>query len=282
VALAWQGVVIVERIIASFLPAGTLTALNYGFKIMSTLAELLAGSVGTAALPVLSRAFARHAHDEERKTFRDTLEIGLTLTTLAAVFCLMLDRHIMRLIFERGNFTSQATDLMAMVFFYYSLSLLFFGGMRVLSFYLFARNEAVLFVRLVLMQYALNVLFDLFYVGVLGTGAAGIPLGMVTALTLTLGNAYYRNAGGLREVLDRTFGDFLAKNLAAAALAAATVWGLAWWLAMPRTGKENFIFLCVVCAAGSVAFFAMLAATRAVPISRISVLWESPEDSSSL
>jgi putative peptidoglycan lipid II flippase len=57
-AMAWQGVVIAERIIASFLPAGTLTALNYGFRILGTLAELLGGSVGTASLPMLSRAVA--------------------------------------------------------------------------------------------------------------------------------------------------------------------------------------------------------------------------------
>ena len=72
-AVAWQGVVVVERIIASFLPAGTLTALNYGFKIQGALTELLGGSVGTAALPALSRAVARKDHEEERATFRETL-----------------------------------------------------------------------------------------------------------------------------------------------------------------------------------------------------------------
>src|SRR5579883_2590127 len=48
-ALGWQAVVLVERIIASFLPPGTITALNYGFKIMTTIAELVAGSIGTSS-----------------------------------------------------------------------------------------------------------------------------------------------------------------------------------------------------------------------------------------
>ena len=123
-AVAWQGVVVVERIIASFLPAGTLTALNYGFKIQGALTELLGGSVGTAALPALSRAVARKDHEEERATFRETLRISLVLLSPMAVFCLLLNHSIIRLFFQRGNFTPEATRLMAIVLFYYSLSLL--------------------------------------------------------------------------------------------------------------------------------------------------------------
>ena len=279
VALAWQGVVVVERIIASFLPAGTLTALNYGFRIMSTLAELLAGSVGTAALPVLSRAFARQAHDEERKSFRGTLEIGLALVTPAAVFCLMLDRSIVRLIFERGNFTPEATNLMAMVFFYYSLSLLLFSFVRVLVFHLFARNEVWVFARLAFLLYGLTVLFDLVYVGILKMGAKGIPLGLLTGLVIATGLAFYRNLGDLREVLDRSFAVFSFKNLGGAGLAALTIWALKSWLQTPPAGSGNFYFLCAVCGAASLIFFGTLAATRAVPISRLSAIWQTPEDS---
>jgi putative peptidoglycan lipid II flippase len=278
VALAWQGVVVVERIIASFLPPGTLTALNYGFKILATLVELLAGSVGTAALPTLSKAFARANQPEERKAFRDTLEISLVLLAPVGVFCLLLNRQIIRLIFERGNFTSQATDLMALIFFYYSLSLLCFGGIRILNFYLFARNEAAPFLRLTVLQYGMVVAFDLIYVGILRTGAIGIPLGLLTALVLTMGIAYVRNLGNLKRVLDRTFGVFLAKNLAGAGLAAVLVWGLRRWLAAPQTSMGTFVYLCVLCGAGSLVFFGALAASRAVPVSKIFALWERPEN----
>lgn len=277
-AVAWQGVVVVERVIASFLPAGTLTALNYGFKIASTLVELLAGSVGTAALPTLSKAFARRNVPEERKAFRDTLEISLVLLSPIAVFCLLLSRHIIRLIFERGNFTPQSTDLMATIFFYYSLSLLCFGGIRILNFYLFARNEAAPFLRLTFLQYGMTVSFDLLYVGVLGAGAAGIPLGLLTALALTMGIAYFRDLGNLKEAMGRTFAVFWGKNMAGAGLAAVLVAGLREWLQAPRTGLDNFVYLSTLCGAGSLIFFAALAASRAIPVSEISALWEPPEN----
>ena len=277
-AVAWQGVVVAERVIASFLPPGTITALNWGFKIMSTLAELLAGSVGTVSLPALSRAVAQRAKGEMRRLFQDVLEIGLALVSPALVFCLLLDRNIMRLVFERGRFTAQSTDLMALVFFWYSVSLLLFSFVRVFTFYLFARNESGLFFRLALVLYGLNVAFDLFYVGVLHLGARGIPLGLLTSLLITIGMIYRRNLGELRDFFDRALGIFSLKNLLGAGLAALVVWGLDRWLQTPATGAGNFVFLCVVCGAGGIVFVATLAATRAVPIAHLKAVLARSEE----
>ncbi len=276
-AIMWQVVVIVERMIASFLPAGTLTALSYGFKIVSTLAELLAGSVGTAALPALSRAVAHKAQSEERKMFQDTLEISLVLVAPVMGFCLVLNRNIIRLIFEHGNFTPEATTLMSMVFLYYSLSLLLFSYIRVLTFYLFARHEGGLFLRLAALLYGLTVAFDLLYVGALRMGAKGIPLGLLTSLIVTCGLAYQRDLADLKRVLDRSLGIFGAKNLVGCALAALVVWGLRSSIATPQTGLGNFLYLCVLCGVGSAVFFGVLAASRAIPLAQLAEVWRATE-----
>lgn len=274
-ALAWQGVVIVERIIASFLPAGTLTALNYGMKIMSTLAELLGGSVGTATLPALSRAVAHGSQPEARKIFQDTLEISLVFILPASVFCLLLHREAIKLVFERGNFTPAATALLSMVFFYYSLSLVPYAFARVLTFYFFARHEGAVFLRFSITQYALTVAFDLIYVGALRLGAKGIPLGLLTASVLTIGLAYRRNLADLKTVFDRSLVLFALKSLLAALLAAILILGLRYPLRPPQTTAGNFWYLCLLCGAGGLVFFAILAATRAIRVDRLAadLMW---------
>ncbi len=277
-ALAWQVVVVVERMIASFLPPGTLTALNYGFKILSTLAELLAGSVGTVALPALSRAVTSKAHAEERKTFQDALEISLVLVSPMMVFCLLLNRNIVRLVFEHGNFTADATALMSMVFFYYSLSLLLFAAVRVLVFYLFARQEGGWFIRLSLLHYGLTIAFDLLYVGALRMGAKGIPLGLLTGLVVTCIWAFQRNLAGLQTILDRSLGVFAAKNFAGAALAALLIYVLRSRLGAPQNSSESFLYLCKLCGVGSLVFLGTLAASRAVRFSQLASLWQRTED----
>jgi putative peptidoglycan lipid II flippase len=277
VAMMWQGVVVVEKIIASFLPPGTLTALNWGFKIISTLAELLAGTLGTVALPALSRAVVRQDREQEHRIFQDTLEIGLVLICPALVFCLMLSPNIVRLIFERGNFTAGAAALMTEVFFYYGLTLLFFSCLRVLTFYLFARQQPGVYARLSALQYGLTVAFDLFYVGVLRLGAKGIPLGLLTALTLTLAFAYQRDLARLRQALNRPLGRFAVKDLAACVLAALGVAALRALVRAPVTSGQNFIYLCELCGAGSTIYLGTLAVSRAVPLARLAAIWQRRE-----
>jgi putative peptidoglycan lipid II flippase len=216
---------------------------------------------------VLSRAVARKEQAEERKTFQDTLELSLVLVSPVMVFCLMLAPHIMRLTFQRGNFTPQATALMSEVFFYYSLSLLFFAALRVLSFYLFARQEVGWFVRLSILQYTLMIAFDLLYVGPLRLGAKAIPLALLTSLTLLFGFALRRNLVGLKNVLERPFRAFAGKAFLGSALTALTVWAFRSWLQAPRTGVGNFLYLCLVCGVGSLVFLGTLAASKAFPIS---------------
>ena len=274
-ALGWQGVVVVERIIASFLPAGTLTALNYGFKILGTLAELLGGSVGTAALPALSRAVSAKNHEEVRTTLRDTMELSLLLLSPIVVFCLTLDHSIIRLVFQRGKFTPGATDLMAMIFFYYSFSLFSFAFLRLLNTYLFARRDPATYFRLSLLQYGLVLAFDLFYVGVLHLGAKGIPLGFLTGTMIACGMAIRRNLGGLRAALDPALGRYAVKNIVAALLAALSVWGLRAWMESPLTTSQDFIYLCVICGTGSMVYLGALAVQRALPLPQLSLLWSS-------
>jgi len=278
-ALAWQGVVVVERIIASFLPPGTLTALNYGFRILSSLAELLGGSVGTAALPMLSRAVSLGNREEEHKTFRDTLEISMLLLSPIAVFCLVLPHNIMRLVFQRGQFTPGATGVMTLIFVYYSLSLLPFAFLRLLNFCLFARREPGTYVRLSLFHYSLVLVFDLFYVGIMRAGPKGIPLGFLTASLLACGLAVRRNLAGLDMTLNRVLGRFAWKNLVAAGFSALSVIALRFWVPPAETNLQDFGFLCLTCGLGSVAYLATLAALRALPITQLIFVW-SREDAS--
>jgi putative peptidoglycan lipid II flippase len=275
---AWQVVFVVERMIASFLPPGTLTALNYGFKIMGTLAELLAGSVGTATLPVISRAVARQAQSEERRTFQHTIKLSLIFVLPVTVCCLVLPRTIIRLVFEHGNFSAAATSLMAHVFFYYSLGVALFAFMRVLNFYLFARHQAGAFLRYSLLLYGTTIVFDVLYVLVLHLGAKGIPLGLITAHLVTIAVALIKNVAGLRSIFDRSLEQFAMKNAVGGAAAGLTMAGLRAWVAPPQATLHVLAYLCVVCGAGTFVFLASLAALGILPISEVIGFWRRAQD----
>lgn len=266
-ALGWQGVVLVERVIASFLPPGTITALNYGLKIMSTLAELVSGSVGTSILPALSRAVVAKAVDVERQVFRGAVEISLILISPVMACCLALAQPIMRLFFQHGQFSPQATRRMALVFFCYCLSLIFFAAVRLLSYYLFARHEMRAFLRLSGIYYGLTVALDLLYVAGFHMGAKGIPLALLSSLIVTCLVAFAENLADMRAVLDRALGVLAMKDLAAAALAGIAVFALRKYLHMPRSESNLLLFVCVECGIACAIFLAAMDRWRIVPLS---------------
>jgi len=197
----------------------------------------------------------------------------------ALIFCGLLNGNIIRLVFERGNFRPEATALLAKVFFYYSLALLPYAFARLLTFYLFARHEGGAYLRFAAFLYGLTLMFDLIYVAGFRWGAKGIPLGLLTASILAGALAYQRNVAGLRIDFDHALGWFTLKNLLAGSLAALAVLGLRWAVQKPQTNAANFVYLCGLCGAGTLVFFAILAASRAVPVAKMLAEMTRTEDS---
>jgi hypothetical protein len=112
--------------------------------------------------------------------------------------------------------------------------------------------------------------FDLFYVGVLRLGAKGIPLGLLVASIIVCALSIHRNLGDLRQALGREEVRVASKNLLGAVLTALAIWTLRLWVAPPPSGFRNFVYLCELCGAGSVAYLAALAALRALPVRAVS------------
>lgn len=274
-ALGWQALVLIERVIASFLPPGTITALSYGLKIMTTIGELLAGSVGTSALPALARA-AREAPSAGSAIFRNALEISLVLLTPVIACCLLFPRPIMELLFQRGHFSHEATATMALIFFCYCLSLLFWSAIRLLVYYLFARHEMRSFLGLCGLYYGLTVALDLLYVFGLHLGPKGIPLALLTSAIVACVVAYAQNLAGIREVCDHTLRVLAGKDLAAGLFAAIVMWRLSLWLHPAHGSVHLAFFLCEVCVAGFLVFLGVMAAWKAVPLSRLMEIWSEP------
>jgi len=51
------------------------------------------------------------------------------------------------------------------------------------------------------------------------------------------------------------------------------------WVAPPHSGFQNFIYLCELCGAGSVAYLAALAALRMLPVARATNIWPRDDNS---
>lgn len=219
-----------ERFLASFLPAGQITILNYAWRIVNSIGgAIFFRSVVVALLPRLSAA--RQDEDGTRRILSDGIRL-MTLISLPLLGVVVVLAHpIVALGFQRGEFGAEATTLLAGVIAVYALQFPFDALNRVYVTYWYARfNTIVPFANV-----ALGVVLDIVFAVVLFVplGIYGIALGYVLS---SVGYLIH----GARSVHRRVDlpGRSLARTLARVGLASVVATGVAWLVlrALPSGG----------------------------------------------
>ena len=193
----------VSTYLAAHEGTGAVSWLSYAYRVMYLPLGLFGVSIATAVLPVA----ARHAAVDDRLAIRQTLTRGLALMLLvnvpAACGLMLLSHEIIRLLLERGHFTSADTTATAAALRFYALGLVGYSTTRILSpvFYALGRSRVpvVLSAVSVVVNLALSLVFVRF------TGFAGLALATSTAAIV--------NAGLCLVVLRNHLGGIGARHL---------------------------------------------------------------------
>ncbi|NLO89845.1 MAG: murein biosynthesis integral membrane protein MurJ [Clostridia bacterium] len=125
--------VIVDRMLASGLPEGSISALNFANRLNGFAYGLFSMSIAVVIFPLLSRLTA----ENDMENFKDKLIKSLNVITLImlpiTVGAVVLRQPIVSLLFERGQFDSRATVMTASALMFYSLGMVFYGYRDVLN-----------------------------------------------------------------------------------------------------------------------------------------------------
>jgi putative peptidoglycan lipid II flippase len=98
------------KFFGSFLPEGSIAALNYGLRVTLMLVGFFGQAVGTASFPFMARLAAENKISEMNSLLNDTLRY-LSLVIPISVLVMVLRKEVVRILFERGRFDASATDL---------------------------------------------------------------------------------------------------------------------------------------------------------------------------
>jgi putative peptidoglycan lipid II flippase len=102
-------------------------AIDKAFRIYQLPQGLFSISIATILFPTLARLAARGAHDDLRRTMSNGVRQVCLLLIPSAVLMGVLAEPITRLVYQRGAFDTQATDLVAEAMVWWSISLPFQG-----------------------------------------------------------------------------------------------------------------------------------------------------------
>ena len=114
---------IVDKTLASGLVEGSISALNYSAKINDVVVSVFIAAITTVIFPMLSRAFSQGDNEQVKQIMSQGVNIILIITVPATIGIMVLAEPIVRILFERGHFSSTDTIMTSKALFYYSLGL---------------------------------------------------------------------------------------------------------------------------------------------------------------
>ena len=111
---------------------GSVSWLNYAFRLVQLPIGLFGVAISIAALPVLARQAATKSFQEMRETFVSSLTMVFCLTVPATLGLIVLAEPIIRVIFEHGAFTAADTQATAIALSLYGVGLFAYAANKVI------------------------------------------------------------------------------------------------------------------------------------------------------
>ena len=158
---------LIDVILASFLPTGSVSYLYYAERINQLPIALIGVAIGTALLPTLSQQISSNKNKEANYTQNRALGFSILLTLPAAIAIFILANPIISCFFERGEFISQDRILSAKALQAFAVGIPAYVFVKVLNPAFFARQNTVTPVKIasfcVLINFLLNIILMQYY-----------------------------------------------------------------------------------------------------------------------
>ncbi len=224
--------VFINTFYASSCMEGSVSWLNYAYRLVHLPQGLFGVALSVATLPVVSRFAAQRDFLSLKRAFEASLSLALLVEIPAAFGLIVLAEPISAVVFQHGRFTAWDTQQTAAALMLYSIGIFAFAGVKILVPVFYALNNT----RIPVVGSFLTVGANLLFINLTLASLQHRAIALSTSLSmmvnlLFLGAMLYRELGGFRV-------GYLAVNLlkvtAAAGIMALAVHAgysraIAWW-----------------------------------------------------
>jgi len=230
---------LVNTILASSQPAGSLSAIAWAFSLMMMPEIAVAQASAIAALPTFSAQASQGRTDVMRSSLASVLRGVFFLALPASVGLMILATPIVRIVFERGSFDARSTQMVAWALVFYAAGLTAHSMVEVLARAYFALQDTLTPASVSVGGMILNVALSLVLVGAFSAagwmphGALALANTLATAAEMTVLIFILRRK--FQRLLDRDGWLSLARTVISSAAMSAVL--LLWIQALPSVSK---------------------------------------------
>ncbi len=176
-----------SRLFGSYLPAGSVSSLNYSLRIMYVLVGIFGQAAGVASYPFLARLLAEKKIQEMTRLLDNTLRFIFLVIPFSALL-IVLRHEVVLLIFQRGRFDAAATALTSEVLVFILIGTVGFAAQTIVSRGYYASQNTLL--PAVFGTLAVIVSIPVYFMGMKWMGVAGVALGLSVSALFQAGLLY--------------------------------------------------------------------------------------------
>lgn len=151
----------IDIILASFLPVGAVSYLYYADRLNQLPLGIIGVAIGTALLPMLSRALTSTNQTESKNLFSNALSLSLFLAIPSAFALCIIAEPIIHVLFERGSFDATATAMTAQALKAYAIGLPAYVMVKVLNTVYFSHEDTKTPVKISIIITIFNIILSL-------------------------------------------------------------------------------------------------------------------------
>jgi len=179
---------LVDQSMAAMLGPGSVSSLSYGNKIVALILGIGSLSVGTAVFPYFSRLVAVNDWGELRRTLKGCGILILLVTVPITLGLIYFSKPLIRVLFERGAFTSADTLRVGQIQIFLLLQVPFYLLTILIVRLLSSLNKNIVLMHAAMINLILKVILN--YVFIRRFGVAGIGLSTALVCLISLGYCF--------------------------------------------------------------------------------------------
>src|ERR1017187_8264533 len=199
-SMGTQVALFADTIIATFLPAGALSALFYADRLNQLPIGVIGIAIGTVLLPEMSRRITSGDHDGAMASQRRAFDFTLLFSVRFVAAFLTVPDVIMRAMFARGAFTKADAAAAAATLAAYAIGLIPFVLIRSAVATFYARKNTATPVKAALIGVAANVALKIALVGSLAQVGLALATAVGAWINLLLVLGFAVRAGYLEQI----------------------------------------------------------------------------------
>lgn len=117
---------VVDQSMAAMLPSGSVASLSYGNRIIALPITLATTALGTAVIPYFAKMVTHQDWKAVHHTLQNYLKIIFITSVPLTLLFIIFSEQIIALLFQRGSFTINDTQLVASIQFYFAFQIPFY------------------------------------------------------------------------------------------------------------------------------------------------------------